>query len=151
MKGIVLKSFVARVRGNIVRGVEGHEIEVPKDVDWIASGLVEPLPDLVEPKRPRKKAPESTAIKPPEQAVQLDPELRALFDLVGEKPGKALKDAGFDTIDATLMAISAGKDLTEIQGIGKGTMAKLNALVTPEPIPHAVEAPGDKKLSTENI
>lgn len=43
MRVRVIKAFVARVDGNTFRGTEGQEIELPKGVDWLKAGFVEPV------------------------------------------------------------------------------------------------------------
>lgn len=58
MKGIVIRSFVAKVPGATIRAVEGEEIDI-LDTGWIRAGLVVPI------RQPAERAVE----KPAEKAV----------------------------------------------------------------------------------
>ncbi len=69
MKGTALKSFVATVKGQKIRASEGDEVEIPKGVDWVQAGLVDPI------KTARVRT-ESAAIEAPEKAVKPKPKAK---------------------------------------------------------------------------
>lgn len=86
------------------------------------------------------EAPEVAAVMAPERAVEPRPAPKApspgpslnsregeeaLIDLVGAGPGQALIEAGIRSIMQARLAIQAGEDLTEIDGVGPATVKKL--------------------------
>ncbi len=68
MKAKALKGFTGWIGGNSISVSEGQIVDVPAGTDWVKAGLVEPLPGEVE-ERPTKKAPETAAVQPPEDAA----------------------------------------------------------------------------------
>ena len=48
MNVVALVPFAARINGNMLTVEAGQLIDMPADADWLAAGLVAPVPDAVE-------------------------------------------------------------------------------------------------------
>ncbi len=88
MKVKCVKSFVGFVGENSVAASEGQVLEMPTGADWIRAGLAVAMPGEKE-EPAAKRAAETTAVQPPEDAALPKGKPRDAVMSTGDlKPGK---------------------------------------------------------------
>jgi hypothetical protein len=126
---IRMKTLDAGPQGVIQPG-QVISVSAKEAEDLIKGGYAEPYGSAAETasiKPSERAARPKSKPKTPDPTQETGPEAE-LIELVGKKPGKALIEAGINSITAALEAIEAGVDLREISGVGRGAMKTLSNL-----------------------